>query len=645
MKAVSQRTGLCLLLGVAACSFPLSGQPCTPRALIVGVSTYKDPELTLLQHAKDDALAFRNWFQTGATCGTSAGGPPVLSILTDEQATQTAILRELNRVLLTAGRNDEVFIFISARGMKTPDYAEGYLLGYDGMRGKLHPSGISVTNLRDAILFRGVARVFFFADISRDLPNRNEIVSYLQDRLAGSPALAAVLSAKPKQVSSEGGGYQEGLFTHFLMEGLRPGRKISLDSLYQGLRKKVLEASKFRQEPLAFGDNSAVVELSPRERVLLAALGPLPPGLLAPQQRDPQTPLQASPANVSLAERALDQAAALEQEAQTVLLRYGEGNQFPDDPLRPGADDFRRAGELFAEALRIRPTLPVKDLDDRLRASLLARSLFCRGRAMAYRGQYDDARGILEQARAADPLLPEPYNAIGITYLEQAQFPPAVNAFRESIRVAPDWAYPRHNLALVYIEMGDNAAAEAVYRAAIQRTPRHPFLYYNLGILLQRVNRRSEAEASFLAAIQRFEEQAQDYRKRAASLTADNQQARAEAGLDLQEAETAVRNEGEAYNALGALWQGEGKASKAKKGYESALQRNASLYAAQYNLGVLALQAHHYSDAIARLQSVVPNLPQAQPQLDCARKAAEHKQSRDAKTKRRLRREMQACPG
>src|SRR5260370_22426381 len=275
MKAVHRRAGPSLLLGVAgACSLPLSGQPCTPRALIIGVSTYEDPEFTLIQQAKDDAVAFRNWFQTSATCGTGTGaaGAPVLSVLTDEQATLTAMMRELNRVLLTAGRNDEVSIFISARGMKTPDYGEGYLLGYDGMRGKLHPSGISVENLRDALPSRGVARVFFFADISRDLPNRNEIVPYLQANLAASPTLAAVLSARAKQVSSEGGGYSEGLFTHFLMEGLKPGRKISLDSLYQELRKKVLEASKSKQEPLAFGDNSAIVELTWRGRGLLAAM-------------------------------------------------------------------------------------------------------------------------------------------------------------------------------------------------------------------------------------------------------------------------------------------------------------------------------------------------------------------------------------
>src|SRR5579863_1384975 len=181
---MGHRCIVAVVLGVLlAGAHPLAAQ-CTPRALIIGVSTYKDPEFTVLPHARDDAAAFRDWFQK-ASCGNGVrSNAPVVSTLTDEQATQTAIMRELSTVLLTAGRDDEVFIFISARGIKTPDYGEGYLLGYDGMRGKLHPSGVSVQNLRDVLPTRGVNHVFLFADISRDLPNQNQIVSDLQGSLA-----------------------------------------------------------------------------------------------------------------------------------------------------------------------------------------------------------------------------------------------------------------------------------------------------------------------------------------------------------------------------------------------------------------------------------------------------------------------------
>ena len=623
------------LLLAAIGSWPLSAQQC--RALIVGVSTYQDPAFSQLKHAVNDANAFSAWFNGPRCAGRKA--PPV--ILTEAAATQTAIQTELSRMLLTAGKSDEVFVFISARALKTPDYAEGYLLGYDARRGKLHPSGIAVQDFLN-VLSQGVGRLFLFADISRELPNRespkrNQIVSFLEEKLARLQ-LSALLSTQPGQLSIEDTGFPEGFFTHFLTEELRSGAPRDVASVFKNLRSKMTQ-SKPKQEPYEFGATTFLITGARRAPLLLAALGVPAQGLFAPQQ--PQTPTPSAP---TPAERALDEAARLEQEAQTILLRYGEGNQFPEDPLRPGATAFDHAGELFEQVLRVRPALPGPVLNSSLLASLTARALFCRGRALAYRGQYDDARTLLQKANAADPLLPEPYNAIGITYLEQAQYVPALEAFRKSIEIAKDWAYPRHNLALTYMEMGDNHSAESEYRAAIQRTPQHPYLYYNLGILLQRINRRSEAEDVFRTAIQKFEDQIGAYRQRAASLGRENPQAAAASALDLEEAETAARNEGEAYNALGVLWQSQGKRSKARQSYETALKLNDKLYAARYNLGVLAFKDRRYSDAVSAFESVVSNLPQAQPQLDCARKGVEYTQTRDSNQKRQLRQELKNCP-
>src|SRR4051812_27343302 len=92
-------------------------------------------------------------------------------------------------------------------------------------------------------------------------------------------------------------------------------------------------------------------------------------------------------------------------------------------------------------------------------------------------------------ARASRPIGSSPLPAPASNYassIRQSRADRPLEAFRNSIRVAPDWAYPRHNLALTYIEMGNNSAAEAEYRAAIKKTPEHPYLYYNLGVLLQR---------------------------------------------------------------------------------------------------------------------------------------------------------------
>jgi tetratricopeptide (TPR) repeat protein len=424
------------------------------------------------------------------------------------------------------------------------------------------------------------------------------------------------------------------------------GRKVSLQELFQDLRREVLSASNKKQEPVSFGNPGATIALWRRERILMAALGPP----LAPAGQD--TTDRAQTPSPTGAARLLDESSNYEQRGQSILLQYGEGNHWPDDPLRPAADDFNRAGGFFNRALQTRPSLPVKEIDERLQTSLKARSLLCQGIALAYRGEYDLARQRLESASDADPLAPEPYNALGITYLEQAQYARAIEFFRQSIAQAMDWPYPRHNLALTYVEMGDNAAAESVYRTAIHRTPQYPYLHYNLGVLLQRTNRRTEAESSFQTAIRKFEDQVRAYRERATALSEENPAehpvAAGEAATALKEAETVLHNEGEAYNALGALWMGERRMSKARRGYEMAWQLNPKLYAAQYNLGVLALRQHRYSDAAQAFETVIkdnPNFPDAQVRLDCARKGETYPRSRDGNEKKRLRRELSACGG
>ena len=628
---------------------------CTPRAVVVGVSLYCYPQFAL-QHARDDAIAFSEWFSKNATCQSAAGSkPPVVNLLTDMQATNAQILGKLKTVLLSATGDDEIFIFISARGIKKPGYASGYILGYDGLPGKLHPSGITLEDLRDSIP-AGPKHVFLFADISRELPN--DVVPFLQKTMAQPPvraSLAAVLSARPTQISTEPPGFPQGLFTFSLMEQLKhiPG-KITIADLYQQIRRNMLEASKSKQEPVSFGDGAATLELNRRttggelrsQHLLLASLG----GFESEEQR------QDASGNLQLKVAAQQAASDLEDEAERILLRYGEGNQFPDDPIsiRPGPGQFTRAAALFEQALRTRPQLPMKALDDRVSESLRARMLFCQGRARLFEAEsqsagYDTARQLLEEARAAGPLYPEPYNAIGISYLEQAQYGKAVESFRKSIEVAPDWAYPRHNLALTYVEMGDNAAAEAEYRAAIERTPHHPYLYYNLGVLLQRTNRNPEAERTFRDAIASFEEEADRYRTLAARVKAEDsglKEANTEAVLALEEAQTDVRNEGEVYNALGALAQATGKENKARTGYEKALTLNPHLDAARYNLGILALQRRRYTEAIQSFETVLQSnasFPGAQEKLGCARKGNEYAAAHDRQTKRRLRQELKTC--
>ena len=209
----------------------------------------------------------------------------------------------------------------------------------------------------------------------------------------------APITVRGKSVSIDVSGTREGLFTHFLVQQLKaaPARPVSLDQLFQLVRKNVVDASGSKQEPITFGDSKATIAGWRNERILLASLEPT----LASAEPAPPSPSPFQPSQVTV-DRQLAESFDLEEQAQEVLLRYGEGNHFAGDPLQPGAADFDSAGDLFDRALQNLPALPLKELDDRLRNSLRARMLFCRGGALAYRGRYDEGRRILEQAHDAD---------------------------------------------------------------------------------------------------------------------------------------------------------------------------------------------------------------------------------------------------
>jgi tetratricopeptide (TPR) repeat protein len=199
---------------------------------------------------------------------------------------------------------------------------------------------------------------------------------------------------------------------------------------------------------------------------------------------------------------------ALEDKAQQVIVDYGSGEQFPNDPLRLDAARFNQAADYFEHAA----TLERQARKD----EMVSRALFCAGRAKLFDGPGQDIRGAaddLEKAARRHPDFPEPYNAMGIVHLalfksagaasaqKSTELDKAAKQFGIATTIARAWAYPRHNLALTYTERGDFRRAEKEYTKAIEFTPFHPYLQYNLGYLLQNENRLREAERQYKSAV------------------------------------------------------------------------------------------------------------------------------------------------
>lgn len=82
---------------------------------------------------------------------------------------------------------------------------------------------------------------------------------------------------------------------------------------------------------------------------------------------------------------------------------------------------------------------------------------------------------------------------LGIALDERGQTDRAKEAYREAIRLKPDYADVYYNLGVVMAEQGGSAEAMKDYRRAIEIDPDYSAAYYNLGALLQSQGKLDEA--------------------------------------------------------------------------------------------------------------------------------------------------------
>jgi tetratricopeptide (TPR) repeat protein len=558
-------------------------------ALMIGISKYqKLPKELWLKYADADAKTFQKHLTS-----VRGGGVPddQMQVLTDEVATTAAIRNGFQTFLRNrAGKKDTVYVLIAAQA--TVDSRGSYILTWDSDPEDLSATAIPMSEIQallDTELSR-VGRVVLLTDVSR-----NANIGDLKSAGVGSAVeklgqaqgqMLGLMASRPKEFSVEGpqfgGGH--GAFTFSVVQGLEGAAAqngepfVTVGGLIGYVRDSVPKLTDNKQHPRDFGNipenATKLSDLSKpgfnitRYRSLDDPLngGPLllasasPQGALPLQVTQDIDDFQAAikagrllpnepgsawdlidklraelPAQQMLAQ---DNALriALENQAQQVLLRYLAGDQTPQ--TKPEFD----AGSRYMEAaLRLTPeSLYLEGRED-----------FFQGRGLLFDKQYPQAANLLEKSVRIDPGEAYPYNALGIAYLEQADFVKAIPAFRDAARRAPNWSYPLHNLALAYVESGQYADAIRSYQQAMKLTPQYSYLPYNLGLVYQRENRRAEAEAAY---------------RKAMALAPDS---------------------AEPLNALGSLKASEGKSAEAEKFYRDALVKRPSLLAARHNLALL----------------------------------------------------------
>jgi hypothetical protein len=221
-------------------------------ALLVGVSRYEKFES--LKYTDDDA------YRVYAFLKSPEGGAlpdEQINILIDESATKRNIMRSLDDLVARAGENDAVFCFFSGHGINgsfLPIDSDGYRnsLAYEEVKERL-----GACKAKQKLY---VADACYSGSLLSTRTALTQSVDMLYSKLnETSGGTAFLLSSKKEEYSLESAGLRQGIFSHFLIQGLKGDADIDKDQivsvteLYKYVYTQVRNYTKMAQTPILAG--------------------------------------------------------------------------------------------------------------------------------------------------------------------------------------------------------------------------------------------------------------------------------------------------------------------------------------------------------------------------------------------------------
>ncbi len=206
-------------------------------AIIIGISDYLNKEP--LKYADDDAHII-----TGFLRSPEGGSLPDHQItrLTDEMATYDNIINAFEYTFSQTKPNDIVLVYLSGHGNP------GGFIPFDS-DGESH---IPYTNILNIIEQSNAQNTLFMADACH--------AGSLVDEYSLPEGIGFLASSKPEQISLESSALQGGVFSHFIIEGLKgnadinKNHQITVDELHRYVKENVHNYTAEVQTPQIFGD-------------------------------------------------------------------------------------------------------------------------------------------------------------------------------------------------------------------------------------------------------------------------------------------------------------------------------------------------------------------------------------------------------
>jgi uncharacterized caspase-like protein len=223
--------------------------------LAVGIINFADTRIPQLAYCVKDAEVLADYYRQ-----VSTGNAEVI-LLKNEDATREGVLAGLARLKSVISPEDTVIFFYSSHGIGDPE-GNTYFVTFDTNKDDLANTALPMQEIKKMVSDIGARDVVMLFDTchsggAKSLPQQNEN-NYDNLMLAASKKtrMAILMSSRTHELSMESPEWGHGVFTYFLLEGLRgraddfpPDGKISVTELFDYVTIAVPRATDRAQHP------------------------------------------------------------------------------------------------------------------------------------------------------------------------------------------------------------------------------------------------------------------------------------------------------------------------------------------------------------------------------------------------------------
>jgi len=240
---------LTVLIIYAALSFSVS------KALIIYVSQFDDPSISPLEYSKNDAEAFAEFLKTYEIV-------PQENIEILPNPTLGWMKAKVRDFFSKANEGDTLIFYYSGHGYYDSKAKKTYFIPKDTMADYVFDTAFPVEDYLEPLVKSSKAKVYMFIDacysgrLGKDRPLRFKHFSKTTfERVVENSKVAMLLSSGPDEVSKEDEKLKHGVFTYYLIEGLRGKANenndpyVTLDELYDYVKSEVSKKTGGLQNP------------------------------------------------------------------------------------------------------------------------------------------------------------------------------------------------------------------------------------------------------------------------------------------------------------------------------------------------------------------------------------------------------------